>query len=93
MEGIFAIFAILFSLATLIVFFFWFLQMLKITRQNRIINSMLLKVLLEKMKHEKMDIDSFYNSYAEHDTLPRYRLPCVPSVIKVPENAKLREQT
>lgn len=40
-----------------------------------------------------MDIDSFYNSYADHDTLPRYRLPCVPAVIKVSENAKLREQT
>ena len=41
----------------------------------------------------RMEIDSFYNSYADHDTLPRYRLPGVPSVIKVSENAKLREQT
>ena len=31
--------------------------MLKLTRQNRIINAMILKVTLEKMKHEKIDID------------------------------------
>lgn len=37
----------------------------------------------EKNYKKKMDIDSFYNSYADHDTLPRYRLPSVPSVIKV----------
>lgn len=34
--------------------------------------------------------DDFYTSYTERDILPRYKLPCVPSVIKVPENPKLR---
>ena len=38
-------------------------------------------------------MDSFYTSFAEHNTLPRYRLPCIPTVIKVSENAKPREQT
>ena len=56
----------------------------------------------KQMKKEKMDnseekrkmnIDNYYNSYADHDNLPRYRLPGVPSVIKVSENPKLREQT
>jgi hypothetical protein len=39
------------------------------------------------------ELDTFYISFAEHNTLPRYRLPCVPTVIKVGDNAKLREQT
>ncbi len=39
------------------------------------------------------ELDNFYTSFAEHNTLPRYRLPCVPTVIKVGDNAKLREQT
>lgn len=44
--------------------------------------------------HQKaMNLDNFYTSYGEHNTLPRYKLPCVPTVIKVTENAKLREQT
>jgi dynamin 1-like protein len=42
---------------------------------------------------KKIDSDEFYTSYTERDNLPRYKLPCVPSVIKVPENPKLREQT
>ena len=33
------------------------LQMLKLTRQNRIINAMILKVMLEKMKQEQIDVD------------------------------------
>ena len=57
MEGIFGIFAILFYLIIVIVFFFWMLQMLKLTRQNRIINAMILKVMLEKMKQEQIDVD------------------------------------
>ena len=57
MEGIFGIFAILFYLIIVIVFFFWMLQMLKLTRQNRIINAMILKVMLEKMKEEQIDVD------------------------------------
>lgn len=32
---------------------------------------------------KEMNLDSFYTSYAEHNTLPRYRLPCIPTVIKV----------
>lgn len=40
-----------------------------------------------------MDLDNFYTSYGEHSMLPRYKLPCIPTVIKVPESAKLREQT
>lgn len=42
---------------------------------------------------KKYELDNFYTSFAEHNTLPRYRLPCVPTVIKVGESAKLREQT
>lgn len=57
MEGVFGLFAILFYPIIVIVFFYWMLQMLKLTRQNRIINSMILKVMLEKMKHEKIDVD------------------------------------
>lgn len=45
------------------------------------------------MKKDKMDLDSFYTSFSEMNTLPRYRLPGVPGVIKVQENPKLREQT
>lgn len=37
-----------------------------------------------------MDLDGFYSSFSDHNSLPRYKLPCVPSVIKVPENPKLR---
>ena len=47
----------------------------------------------KQVKKDKMDnaseekrrvnIDNYYNSYADHDNLPRYRLPGVPSVIKV----------
>ena len=57
MEGVLGLFAILFYPIIVIVFFYWMLQMLKLTRQNRIINAMILKVTLEKMKHEKIDID------------------------------------
>ena len=57
MEGVLGLFAILFYPIIVIVFFYWMLQMLKLTRQNRIINAMILKVMLEKMKHEKIDID------------------------------------
>ncbi len=35
----------------------WMLQMLKLTRQNRIINSMTLKVLLRKMEEDNIKID------------------------------------
>jgi hypothetical protein len=35
----------------------WMLQMLKLTRQNRIINSMILKVLLIKMEENNIKVD------------------------------------
>ena len=62
------------------------------------LNHAIEKKLIKKESNEEnsgkiMDLESFYTSYGEHNTLPRYRLPGVPSVIKVGENAKLREQT
>lgn len=51
------VFIWLFTLIVTIVFFFWMLQMLKLTRQNRIINSMILKVMREQMKNENISID------------------------------------
>ncbi|WP_445721779.1 hypothetical protein [Flavobacterium sp.] len=48
---------ILFSFATPIVCLFWMLQMLKLTRQNRIINAMTLKVMLEHLKQQNIDVD------------------------------------
>lgn len=35
----------------------WMLQMLKLTRQTRIINSMTLKVLLRKMEEDNIKVD------------------------------------
>lgn len=53
--------------------------------------------MMKKQKIEevnkKVDLDNFYASFGEHTLLPRYKLPCVPTVIKVTDNAKLREQT
>ncbi|CAM3864706.1 hypothetical protein FLJU110815_02550 [Flavobacterium jumunjinense] len=47
----------LFSFATPVVCFSWMLQMLKLTRQNRIINAMTLKVMLEHLKQQNIDVD------------------------------------
>jgi hypothetical protein len=43
-----------------------------------------------KMGFNNMAFDSFYSSYSDHNTLPRYKLPDVPSTIKVSERPKLR---
>lgn len=47
----------------------------------------------ERPKASEPDFESFYNSFSEVNQLPRYMLPTVPSVIKVHDNPKLREQT
>jgi hypothetical protein len=47
------------------------------------------KVDLEQNK-SKLDLESFYSSFAEYNQLPRYMLPSVPGVIKVNDNPKLR---
>ena len=54
---------------------------------------MIKKEMNDEGNNKRMDLDSFENSYGEHYALPRYRLPCVPTVVKVGENPKLREQT
>ena len=43
-----------------------------------------------KIKDKYMTLDGFETSYTEHTVLPRYRLPEVPSIIKVSDNPKLR---
>jgi hypothetical protein len=40
-----------------VIFVAWMVQMLRLTRQNRIINAMILKVLLRKMEEDKIKID------------------------------------
>jgi len=42
---------------------------------------------------DQLDLESFYSSFSEYNQLPRYMLPSVPSIIKVNDNPKLREQT
>lgn len=44
-------------------------------------------------KSGEPDYESFYNSFSEANQFPRYMLPSVPSVIRVHDNPKLREQT